>query len=82
VRLWSCKADGKTKEEVEKELKFSLSEYCDDEVRLGLTQEEMVKKLQRFRARCYRLSSHLVRRVDAMGRVQTVLLRRVRGEGE
>jgi hypothetical protein len=47
ARSWSCKADGKTKEEVEKELKFSLSEYCDDEVGLGLTQEEMVKKLQR-----------------------------------
>jgi hypothetical protein len=42
MRLWSCKADGKRKEEVQ--LNFPLSEYTDDE---GCTQEEMIQKLRR-----------------------------------
>jgi hypothetical protein len=47
MRLWSCKADGKTKEEVQ--LIFSLFEYSDDEVTVlqGLTQEEIIQKSRR-----------------------------------
>jgi hypothetical protein len=48
-KLWSCKADGKKKEEVEEELNLPLSDYSDDEVTelQGLTQEKMTKKLRR-----------------------------------
>jgi hypothetical protein len=47
MRLWSCKANGKKKEEVK--LNFPLSEYNDDEVTAlqALTQEEMILKLRR-----------------------------------
>jgi hypothetical protein len=46
ARSWSCKADGKTKEEVK--LNFPLSDYGDDEVTAlqSLTQEEMIQKLR------------------------------------
>jgi hypothetical protein len=46
-KLWSCKVDGKKKEEVE--LNFPLSEYNDAEVTAlqGLTQEEIIQKLRR-----------------------------------
>jgi hypothetical protein len=47
-KLWRCKADGKTKEDVEVELNFSFSDYSDDEVTAlqELTQEEMIQKLR------------------------------------
>jgi hypothetical protein len=47
MRLWSCKAHGQKKEEVE--LNFPLSEYSDDEVTAlqGLTQEGVIQKLRR-----------------------------------
>jgi hypothetical protein len=42
MRLWSCKAGGKKKEEVR--LNFPLFAYSDDE---NCTQEEMIQKLRR-----------------------------------
>jgi hypothetical protein len=46
MRLWLCKVDGNTKEEVT--LNFPLCEYSDDEVTAlqGCTQEEMIQKLR------------------------------------
>jgi hypothetical protein len=48
MRLWSCNAAGKEKEEVEVELNFSLSDYSDDEVSTlqSCTQEEVIQKLR------------------------------------
>jgi hypothetical protein len=59
MRLWSCKAAGKKKGEVEGKLNFPLSEYSDDEVTAlqGLTQEEMLKKLRRSEERVANQSS-------------------------
>ena len=47
-KLWRCKADGKTKEEVEEELNFPLSEYSDAEVTAlqRCTQEELIQELR------------------------------------
>jgi hypothetical protein len=47
IRLWSCKASGKKKEEVH--LNFHLSDYTDDEVAAlqELRQEEVIQKLRR-----------------------------------
>jgi hypothetical protein len=47
MQLWSCKASGKKKEEVQ--LNFPLSEYSDDEVAAlqGCTKEEIIEKLRR-----------------------------------
>jgi hypothetical protein len=60
MRLWSCKAGGKRKEEVEVQLNFPLSEYSDDEVAApqGFTQDEMITKLRRTEERVANQSSN------------------------
>jgi hypothetical protein len=57
MRLWSCKGDGKKKEEVQ--LNFPLSEYSDDEVTAlqRFTREEVIQKLRRTEERVASQSS-------------------------
>jgi hypothetical protein len=57
MQLWSCKADGREKEEVK--LNFPLSEYSDDEVAAlqSLTREEIIQKLRRKEERVAKQSS-------------------------
>jgi hypothetical protein len=78
-KLWRCKADGKTKEEVEEELNLSLSEYSDDEVTelQGFTQEELIQELRQktkqWKSEC---GAKAVERPAPPGPVATVAVKR------